>query len=340
MATISRRDLVRGAATAGASIGAFGILKRPASAAEFAYKLGTDLPVQHPLNQRIQEAVPKIFEESHGKLEIKVFPNNQLGGDTDMLSQLRSGALEMFTLSGLILSTMSKPMALSGVAFAFPDYDHVWAAVDGEVGNYMRGVADKLKLHALDKMFDNGFREITSSTHPINTPEDLKGFKIRVPISPMWTSTFKALGASPASINFAEVYSALQTKIVSGQENPLTLIYYAKFYEVQKYVSMTNHMWDGLHFLINGRAWQALPPQIQDVVASNFNAAAVHERQDLAELRKTVAEDLKQRGMVFNQTDPAPFREALSKVGYYKQWKETFGGEAWGLLEKYSGPLA
>ena len=339
MGTIGRRELVRGAAVAGASIGAFGILTRPASAAEFVYKFGTDLPVDHPLNKRIQEVVPKILEESHGKLEIRVFPNNQLGGDTDMLSQLRSGALQIFTLSGLILSTLSKPMAMSGVAYAFPDYDHVWAAMDGEVGNYLRGVVDKLRLHALDKMFDNGFREITSSTHPINTPEDLKGFKIRVPISPMWLSTFKALGASPVAINFSEVYSALQTHVVSGQENPLTLIYFAKFYEVQKYISMTNHMWDGLWVLINGRAWQALPPQIQDVLAANLNEAALKERQDLLAVSRTVEEDLKQKGMIFNRPDPAPFREALSKAGYYKQWKKTFGNEAWALLEKYSGPL-
>lgn len=340
MSTISRRDLVRGATAASASIGAFGMLTRKAGAAEFTYKFGNNLPVDHPMNNRLREAVPKILEQSQGKLEIRVFPNNQLGGDTAMLSQLRSGALEIFTLSPVILSTMSKPLAMPGVAFAFPDYDHVWAAMDGEVGNYLRGLAGKLNLHALDKMFDNGFREITSSTHPINTPADLKGFKIRVPVSPMWTSVFQALGASPTGINFAEVYSALQTRIVEGQENPLTLIYIAKFYEVQKYVSMTNHMWDGLNVLVNGRAWRALPPELQDVLARNIDAAAMKERADLVELNRTVEEELKQKGMIFNRPDPAPFREALSKAGYYKQWKETFGGEAWALLEKYSGPLA
>jgi len=340
MPTISRRDLLGGAVASGASIGGVAILKRPASAAEFVYKFGNNLPVDHPMNKRVQEVIPKILEESDGKLEVRVFPNNQLGGDTDMLSQLRSGALEMFTLSGLILSTMSKPMAISGIAFAFPDDDHVWAAMDGEVGNYVRGLATKLNLHALDKMFNNGFREISSSTHPISTPNDLKGFRIRVPIGPMWTSLFQALGAAPTGINFSEVYSALQTRIVDGQENPLTLIYIAKFYEVQKYVSMTNHMWDGLHFLINGGAWRALPQEVQDVLARNINAAALKEREDLVELNRIVEEDLKQKGMVFNRPDPGPFRGALSKAGYYKKWKETFGDEVWALLAKYSGPLA
>src|SRR5690349_14338139 len=180
-----RRGFLRGATAAGAALGAAVILPRRADAAECTLKFGNNLPVTHPLNVRMQEAVPKILEESSGRLEIRMFPNNQLGGDTDMLSQLRSGALEIFTLSGNILSTLSKPVSLSGVAFAFSDYAHVWAALDGEVGAHLRGLITKLGLHALDKLWDNGFRQITSSTHPIGGPDDLKGFKIRVPVSPM-----------------------------------------------------------------------------------------------------------------------------------------------------------
>jgi len=289
---------------------------------------------------RMQEAAKKILEESGGKVEIRVFSNNQLGGDTDMLSQLRSGALEMFTLSGNILSTLSKPTSLYGVGYAFPDYKHVWDAVDGDLGKHLRAVIEKLGLHALDKMWDNGFRQITSSTHPINTPEDLKGFKIRVPVSPQWTSLFKSLGASPTSINFNEVYSALQTKIVDGQENAVQLIDIAKLYEVQKYVSITNHMWDGFFFLINGRAWGKLPAPLQEIVARNINAAALKDREDLVKLNASAEDKLKKLGMVFNRTDPAKFRAVLSSAGYYKEWKATYGPEAWALLEKYSGPLA
>ena len=111
---------------------------------------------------------------------MRVFPNNQLGGDSDMLSQLRSGAMEMFQLSGTnVLSTLAKPTALYGIGFAFPDYGHVWSALDGELGAYLRGIISKLGIHALDKLWDIGFRQITSSTKPIQAPEDLKGFKIR-----------------------------------------------------------------------------------------------------------------------------------------------------------------
>jgi len=192
----------------------------------------------------------------------------------------------------------------------------------------------------MDRMWDNGFRQITSSTRPIKAPADLKGFKIRVPVSPLWTSMFKAFDASPASINFSEVYSALQTKIVEGQENPLALISTAKLYEVQKYCSMTNHMWDGFWFLMNRRAWQALPEDIRTVVAKNVNAAAVKERADTEKLNETVKSDLASKGLVFNQPEVTPFREKLRSAGFYAEWKGKFGDEAWSLLEKSVGKLS
>ena len=337
--TIDRRKFVQTVAGA-AALAATGVRPAFAQAAEFQLKWANNIPISHPSTIRVKEAAEKIKAESKGRVDIQVFPNNQLGGDTDMLSQLRSGALEMFTLSGNILSTLSKPTSLYGVGYAFPDYKHVWSAVDGDLGKHLRGLIEKLGLHALDKMWDNGFRQITSSTHPINTPDDLKGFKIRVPVSPQWTSLFKALGASPTSINFSEVYSALQTKIVDGQENAVQLIENAKLYEVQKFCSVTNHMWDGFFFLVNARAWAKLPAPLQEIAARNIDAAALKEREDLAGMNSASEEKLKKAGMVFNRTDPAKFRAVLSAAGYYKEWKATFGDEAWALLEKYSGQLA
>jgi len=188
---ISRRKFVRTAAAA--SIGTFGILTDRAKGAEFTYKFANNQPVNLPMNVRSNEMAPKIPEESGGRLEVRVFPNNQLGADTDMLSQLRSGALEIFALSGInVLSMMNNVTSLYGVAFAFPNYAVMWSAVDGELGAYLRGVIEKLGLHAHEKLWDNGFRQVTSSTKPIKTPDDLKGFKIRVPVSPLWTSTFQA----------------------------------------------------------------------------------------------------------------------------------------------------
>jgi tripartite ATP-independent transporter DctP family solute receptor len=189
-------------------------------------------------------------------------------------------------------------------------------------------------------MWDNGYRQITSSTHPIATPDDLKGFKIRVPVSPLWTSMFKAFGAAPASININEAYSAMQTRIVEGQENPLALIDLYKFYEVQKFVSLSNHMWDGFWTLANGRVWAALPKDLQEVVERNLNEAARLERADVAALNASLQGALSQKGMGFNNTDAEQFRAALRKAGFYAEWKEKYGAEAWAVLESQVGALS
>jgi len=338
MSNLSRRALLH-AGAAGAALPLVAIRTRPARAADFTMKLANNSPVTHPQSVRQQEAADRIRKATNGAVDIQVFPNNQLGSDTDMLSQLRSGAIDFFTLSGLILSTLVPPASINGVGFAFKDYDTVWKSMDGPLGAYVRGEIDKRGLTAMDKIWDNGFRQITSSTRPVKTPADLKGFKIRVPVSPLWTSMFTALGASPISINFAEVYSALQTKIAEGQENPLTLIQIAKLYEVQKYVSMTDHMWDGFWMLTNKRSFAALPPDVQTVVAKELNASALDERADIAKLNGSVAADLKSKGLIFEEVDKPAFREALKQAGFYAEWKKKYGDEAWGILESQVGTL-
>ncbi|HEY1410893.1 MAG TPA: TRAP transporter substrate-binding protein [Rhodopila sp.] len=335
MIRLNRRTLL-GAAT----LPLFAINTRPARAADFSLKLANNSPVTHPQSVRQQEAADRIKAATNGAVEIQVFPNNQLGSDTDMLSQLRTGAIDFFTLSGLILSTLVPAASINGIGFAFKDYDTVWKAMDGKLGAYVRGEIDKRGLVAMDKMWDNGFRQITSSTHPIKEPADLKGFKIRVPVSPLWTSMFQALGASPISINFAEVYSALQTKIAEGQENPLSLIAIAKLYEVQKYVSMTDHMWDGFWMLGNKRSFSGLPADAQAIVARELNASALQERADIAKLNGSVAADLKAKGLEFVEVDKPAFRAALKSAGFYAEWKKKYGDEAWGILESEVGTLS
>ncbi|MCO5157709.1 MAG: TRAP transporter substrate-binding protein [Aquamicrobium sp.] len=308
-----------------------------AQAAEFNYKYANNLPLTHPMNVRAQEAVDNIREETGGRVAIQIFPSNQLGADTDMLSQVRSGGVEFFTLSPLILSTLVANASISGIGFAFPGYDQVWPAMDGELGAYVRGEIEKSNLVVMENIWDNGFRQITSSVGPINTADDLKGFKIRVPVSPLWTSMFSAFESAPASINFAEVYSALQTGIVDGQENPLAIISTAKLYEVQKYLSFTNHMWDGFWFLANKRAWERMPEDVREIVAKNINEAAVKEREDVAALNATVRGELEGHGMIVNEPDTSTFRQKLADAGFYAEWKKNYGDDAWAILEKAVG---
>ena len=334
--TINRR---RFAASAAATFAGVALLRSRADAAEFTLKYANNLALTHPMNVRAAEAAAAVKTETNGAVDIQIFPNNQLGNDTAMLTQLRSGAIDFYTNSGQNMSTVVPVTAINAVGFAFPSYDKVWAAMDGALGAHVRQAIAGVGLIAFEKMWDNGFREITNSVRAIATPADLSGLKMRVPPSPITTSLFKGLGASATPIDFGEVYTALQTHIVDGQENPLAIVETAKLYEVQKYVSMTNHMWDGYWFLANAQNFGKLPKNFQDIIQKSFNAAAEKDRVDVRALNDSLLEKLRGQGMLANSPKPAPFREALVKAGYYAQWKASFGPQVWSLLEQYSGAL-
>ncbi|AZB65387.1 TRAP transporter substrate-binding protein [Cereibacter sphaeroides] len=336
--TINRRRFV---ATAGGVLLAAPFL-RPgmAHAAEYSYKYANNFPVGHPMNTQMEAAAKRISEETDGRFELKIFPNNQLGSDTDTLNQVRSGAVEFFTLSGLILSSLVPVASINGMGFAFKDIDQVWQAMDGELGAYVREQIRANRLEVMDRIFNNGFRQITTSSRPIEGPDDLAGLKIRVPVSPLWTSMFQALGCAPVSINWNEVYTSLQTGVVDAQENPLSTIDVGKLYEVQTYCSMTNHMWDGFWMLANPRAWRALPDDLQEIVARNINQAALDQREDLTQLNATLQSELEKYGLIFNKPDTAAIRDKLREAGFYSEWRSTYGDEAWALLEQVSGSLA
>ena len=171
-------------------------------------------------------------------------------------------------------------------------------------------------------------------------PDDLRGLKLRVPAAPMLSTLFSALGASPTPINFNEVYSALQTKLVEGQENPLAIIATARLYEVQKFCSQTNHVWDAYWILGNRKAVERLPKDIQDIVLREFDKAASDERADIAALSKSLRAELQSKGLQFVDVDKSAFKTALGKTSFYKDWRAKFGDEAWKLLEDSAGALA
>ncbi len=331
--SIARRSLLAAAALPLVGIGR-------ARAAEFAYKLATNLPGLHPLNVRAQEAADRIREATGGQVEITLHTASKLGGDTDVMKKLLSGEVELFTLSGLILSSIVPTASINGLGFAFKNYQQVWGAMDGKLGKYMRDEITKQGPVVLARIWDNGFRQTTSNLKPIRTPDDLRGMKVRVPVSPLSVSMFTALGAQPAGMNLSQAYTALQDHTMDGQENPLALIRAAKFFEVQTFCSLTNHMWDAYWLLANDAAWARLPSRTRDIVEGEFDRSILEERADLVRLSPDVRGDLITAGLDINSVDTAPFQQALRKAGFYAEWRGKYGETAWRLLEGYVGALS
>ncbi|MCC6471681.1 MAG: TRAP transporter substrate-binding protein [Alphaproteobacteria bacterium] len=333
---LTRRALVASTAALGATT----LLPRRARAAEFEYKMGHSTPATHPFHQHLLKVADRIGKESAGRMTLNVFPNSQLGGDNDLLSQVRSGAIEICQPAGLILASILPLTAINGMGFAFESYDKVWPTMDGELGKYVRGqITAKVGLVPMDRIWDLGFRQITNSIKPIKSAADLDGMKLRVPGAPALVSLFKSLGTHPVSMQFGEVYTSLQTKVVDGQENPMSIIDAGKFYEVQKYCSITNHVWDGHWITFNKAAWDRLPDDLKTVVARAFNEGAVAQRAELAKMNDTLQAELEKKGMTFNKAETQSFRDKLNKAGFYKEWREKLGEEVWTLLEKQVGKL-
>jgi tripartite ATP-independent transporter DctP family solute receptor len=323
------------AATAG------GFFVRGAHAAEFNYKLGLELRDDEPLPKRMLEACKAIGAETNGRLQIQGFPNGQLGNPTETLNQVRSGSLEFLTSSYGMLSGVVPAAGMPTLGFLFDSYDKLWQAIDGELGAYIgKEVEKRGELVVLKGVQDIGFRHITSNRRFMSEPKDLKGFKIRTPPSPFLTSLFSALGASPTPIPFGDLYTSLQTGTVDGQENPLTIIESFKFYEVQKFCTLTSHTWDGWVPVANRAAWDRLPQDLRAVVSKHFLNASVLQRKDIAAQSATVRAALEKKGMQFQTPAAGVYREVLRAGSFYPQWKAKIGPDGWAALERTVGKLA
>jgi tripartite ATP-independent transporter DctP family solute receptor len=333
----NRRTALKALGSSAATLALSGLaVAQPAK----TYKLGISLAQTHPTVIGLQAACAEILKESNGQLAIEVFPNSQLGSDADMVSQVRSGAIDFVATAGGVWANLIPTAGISGTPFAFPNLQAAFTAMDGELGAHIRGEFAKVKLAPVGAVWDHGFRHITTSTKPINTVQDLTGIKLRVPATPTLQTMFKAMGAAPTTIGIGEVYTALQTKVVDGQENPLALIEAFRFYEVQKYCSLSGHAWEVFWIAGNQNSWNAIPEALRVVAARVFEAHAIKTRAVLAAANTSLQADLTKRGLVFNTVNVQSFREALQKAGTYREFQAKFGSTAWNLLEKYSGKLA
>ena len=337
MKKLSRKTFATGSAAALASVA---FVRSQARAAQFSWKFGVDTPVDHPINTRAVEAFARIRKESGGQLDITSYPNSTLGSDPNMLLQLRQGALEMLAYAGGILDTVVPVSSIENVAFAFPTREKALAAMDADLGALVRKAIIDKGIMVFEKLYENGYREFTTSPHPIRNAADLQGLKLRVSPGKLRVDSFRSMGAAVTPIPPNELYTALQTHLVDGQETGILLIEAQRFYEVQRYCSLSNHMWSGYWNLLNLDKWNSLPPKLQEILRRNMNLSALKERRDTELLTGATIDKLRRQGMAINKVDVESFKAKLSAAGYYPRWKKEFGDDAWAALEKYAGKLS
>lgn len=317
--------------TLAASAGTFAGLRARAKAAPFELRCAAQLALDHPASVRLTQMWAAVERESGGRIRVSYFPNSQLGGDAAMFAQLRLGAIDFNVVTPGQLASVVPVADISFLGFAFDDAAEGLHVMDGPLGAYVRREAAARGLHLTGRMWDNGMNHVGSNTRPVRTPPDLRDFRIRVIESKILVDLFKSLGASPVPLSFSEVYSALETRLIDGEAAALVAIETSRFYEVNRYVSLTNHYWGGLWLAANADCWAHLPGDLRSLIESNGAAFAVRERKDAAALNAALADKLARRGIAVNRVDAVPFRRMLGS--YYESWASAFGRTAWGFLE-------
>lgn len=261
----------------------------------------------------------QMSKRSNGRITVQVAGAAQLGDDQTMLTAMRTGTMDMSVNSQGPVSAVVPETAALGMPFLFSTLPQAWKVLDGPIGKELAKKFEAKNLVVL-AWWDNGIRQTTNNKRPINKPEDLKGMKIRTPADPATVDLFQAMGASTQQINFSELYVAIQQGVVDGQENPLANIHSSKLYEVQKYLSLTQHKYESMPFLMSGITWKKLSEADRKLVTDVAAEAATYERKLMQESDdKLIGEFRKMPNVTVNEPDLAPFKAATAKV--WDKWE-------------------
>ena len=253
---------------------------------------------------------------------------------------LIAGELEFDILMGGILGHAVPAAEIQGLPFAFTSHAQVHRIMDGALGDYLRREMAAKGIYGLPfGCLENGFRHIVSREKPVRNAADLAGYRMRIPNGKVFRELFTALGAEPVVVNIDELYAALESGRVDGQENPLVVCEFNKLYQVARYVTLTNHMWSGFNLVANLGFWQSLPEDVRQIIGRNVKIHVARQRAYTDNANHALETTLVRRGMVFNHADIESFRARLAD-GFYTRLKKDFGRTAWDLLEAEVGRLA
>jgi tripartite ATP-independent transporter DctP family solute receptor len=275
---------------------------------KFTFSIAKD----HPLGQGAYLFADLVKKKSGGKIKVDVFPAGVLGGAPQDLAGLRGGTIDFSSMATGLLAGIDKEFMVFDFPFLFNNSQEAFAVADGPVGTRLM---NKLTQHGLVGlgMWDLGFRNMTNSKHPITRPEDLQGLKVRVIASPIYLDLFNGLGANPLPMAFPEVYGALESKAVDGQENPLAVIQTSKFNEVQKYLSLTRHVYTAMPVLMSKKTWDSMSATERRIIQESEQEARTEQRKiSLREESKTL--DALRKLMQVNEVAPAEVQRLRQKV--------------------------
>jgi len=315
----------------------------PAGAADIQtrnIKVGIGLTADHPQGQAVTKFGELVSQKSDGKIKVKLFAGGLLGNDVSMVSSLQGGTQEMTIpdTSTLVGISGLKEFGLINLPFVLNSSQEADELLDGPWGQKLMAKLPEKGLVGLG-FWENGFRQISNNRHPINKAEDISGLKLRVIQNPLFIDTFKALGANALPMPFPEVYTALETGTVDGQENPLATLIASKFYEVQKHTVISNHIYSVWAFLISKKFWDKLSPDEQKILTEAANEATAFERKTIRAFDATALEEIKAKGVqvtTLSDEETAKLRELTKPVSvkYTQEFGEAGAKEMMAELEK------
>jgi len=267
----------------------------------------------HPQAEGAQKFADLVAQKSGNKITVKLFPGGTLGGDLQTVSALQGGTVEMTVLNAGILTAQVKEFAVYDLPFLFASPQEADAVTDGAFGKNLLAKLNEKGLVGLG-YWELGFRNLTNSKRPINKVEDIAGLKIRVIQSPIYIDMFNALGAAATPMPFPELYPALEQKAVDGQENPFTLIRTSKFYEVQKHLAVTRHVYNPQAVILSKKFFDALSPAEKKIVTDAVTEATAYQRQLSRQQAEEALAELKKAGMQVTEFAPAEMQRLRDKV--------------------------
>ena len=278
-------------------------------------KIGVSTADTDPRNIAAKSFADEIEEKTNGAVKAEVYPAGQLGGDGQLVESMvmDAGTVDIVITDASNFGTVVPDMNISGLPFLFDGFDAAWAFMDGEVEAAAEAELLEVGIRVLAH-YDNGFRCVTNSKKPIETPDDMKGMLIRTPENQVIMATMSALGANPQPLAFSELYQALQQKTYDAQENPIPVIYNNKLYEVQEYLSVTNHIYSGMCFAIAESTWNKLTAEQQEIVAAAAQASGDYDREMNRQQTEDLVANLEEAGMKINYPELAPFSAATQSV--------------------------